>query len=185
MENGNNSELRVCAFCGRTENEVNFLIPARDGKTYICDACIELCADFIEENLEAAREEDAEELTFETLPRPKEIKEMLDLHVIGQEEAKLAHEEKRKTDRSLKKFRYSDFRVDPDAHHFYVPEELKYTAEIKFDSKGTSTGMLIFLLILLLVAMIVCLIALPGLMEALDRFVGGIKSATSETNGIV
>ena len=90
MENGNNSELRVCAFCGRTENEVNFLIPARDGKTYICDACIELCADFIEENLEAAREEDAEELTFETLPRPKEIKEMLDLHVIGQEEAKLA-----------------------------------------------------------------------------------------------
>ena len=64
----------------------------------------------------------------------------------AQEEAKLAHEEKRKTDRSLKKFRYSDFRVDPDAHHFYVPEELKYTAEIKFDSKGTSTGMLIFLL---------------------------------------
>ena len=43
--------LRECAFCGRSEAEVSFLIPARDGKTYICDSCIELCSDFIEEHL--------------------------------------------------------------------------------------------------------------------------------------
>ena len=38
--------LRECSFCGRSEQEVSFLIPARDGKTYICDSCIELCSDF-------------------------------------------------------------------------------------------------------------------------------------------
>ncbi len=82
--------LRECAFCGRSEEEVTFLIPARDGRTYICDSCIELCSDFIEEQLESLRSEDTEDLTFNTLPRPREIKTMLDEHVIGQEEAKLA-----------------------------------------------------------------------------------------------
>ena len=83
--------LRECAFCGRSEEEVSFLIPARDGKTYICDSCIEVCADFIEEHLNSIKAEDtAESLSFDTLPRPKEIKAMLDEHVIGQDDAKLA-----------------------------------------------------------------------------------------------
>ncbi|MBQ8321710.1 MAG: ATP-dependent Clp protease ATP-binding subunit ClpX [Clostridia bacterium] len=82
--------LRSCAFCGRTEEEVTFLIPARDGRTYICDSCIEVCAEFIEENLRGTDELDSETLSFATLPRPKDIKAMLDLHVIGQEDAKLA-----------------------------------------------------------------------------------------------
>ena len=91
MEDTSKRELRGCAFCGRTEREVAFLIPAMDGKTYICDHGIDLCSDFIDQhgaNLEAEEEGDA--LTFESLPRPKEIKAMLDEHVIGQEEAKLA-----------------------------------------------------------------------------------------------
>ncbi len=82
--------LRGCAFCGRSEEEITFLIPAKDGKTYICDSCIELCSDFIEEHLESLNIEDEETLSFETLPRPKEIKAMLDLHVIGQDAAKTA-----------------------------------------------------------------------------------------------
>ena len=82
--------LRSCSFCGRTEEEVTFLIPARDGKTYICDSCIEVCAEFIEENLRGTGEIDSEALSFATLPRPKDIKAMLDEHVIGQEDAKLA-----------------------------------------------------------------------------------------------
>ncbi len=91
MTDTSKHELRTCAFCGRNEEEVNFLIPARDGKTYICDSCIELCSEFIEEHLASMNENaDEEALTFETLPRPKEIKAMLDEHVIGQEEAKLA-----------------------------------------------------------------------------------------------
>ena len=84
-------ELRKCAFCGRDETEVSFLIPAKDGKTYICDSCIYLCSDFIDEHMAALEGGDEDEaLSFDTLPRPKEIKAMLDEHVIGQEEAKLA-----------------------------------------------------------------------------------------------
>lgn len=84
-------ELRKCAFCDRDETAVSFLIPAKDGKTYICDNCIYLCSDFIDEHLASLDEEDDEDkLTFDTLPRPKDIKAMLDEHVIGQEEAKLA-----------------------------------------------------------------------------------------------
>ena len=91
MSDSQKRELRKCAFCGRTENEVAFLIPAADGKTYICDFCIELCSDFIEQHIADIQDNlDIDNLTFETLPRPKEIKTLLDAHVIGQEEAKLA-----------------------------------------------------------------------------------------------
>ncbi len=91
MSNKPTEVLRECAFCGRSEEEVTFLIPARDGKTYICDSCIELCSDFIGEHLQTLEAEDVTDaLTFATLPRPKEIKAMLDEHVIGQEAAKLA-----------------------------------------------------------------------------------------------
>ena len=83
--------LRRCSFCGRSEEEVSLLIPSGDGQSYICDGCINLCAEFIDEQFHVAKEEtDFEELTFETLPRPKEIKAMLDEYVIGQDEAKLA-----------------------------------------------------------------------------------------------
>ena len=86
-------ELRKCAFCGRTELEVAFLIPDMERKCYICDNCIDLCSDFIERHIAESEKDngdDEEKLTFDTLPRPKEIKEMLDLHVIGQEDAKIS-----------------------------------------------------------------------------------------------
>lgn len=87
----NTRVLRKCSFCGRSEEEVSLLIPAADGQCYICDNCINLCADFIDEQFQVTKEEhDFSELTFDTLPRPKEIKEMLDEYVIGQDEAKLA-----------------------------------------------------------------------------------------------
>ncbi len=84
--------LRRCSFCGRSEEEVSLLIPSGDGKSYICDGCINLCAEFIDEQFQVHHKEapDFEELTFDTLPRPKEIKKMLDEYVIGQDEAKLA-----------------------------------------------------------------------------------------------
>ena len=91
MEDQSKRELRKCAFCGRTERDVSFLIPALDGKTYICDNCIDLCCDFIEQHIASLEEDDNDEvLELKTLPRPKEIKAMLDSHVIGQENAKLA-----------------------------------------------------------------------------------------------
>ena len=94
MSNESNNNLRHCAFCGRSEESVNLLIPAQDGKTYICDNCIFLCSDFIEDQFgpeeDADISQDENELTMDTLPRPIDIKAMLDEHVIGQDAAKLA-----------------------------------------------------------------------------------------------
>ena len=91
----NNTPLRSCSFCGRTEREAIVLIPSNDGKSYICDSCISVCAAFIDEHLApevnaSDNEFDIENLTVDTLPRPTEIKAMLDEHVIGQDAAKLA-----------------------------------------------------------------------------------------------
>ena len=86
--------LRKCAFCERSEKEVSVLIPSKDGKTYICENCTELFSDFLSENfadiVETPKAKHSSGLKMETLPRPKEIKAMLDTYVIGQDDAKLA-----------------------------------------------------------------------------------------------
>ena len=84
---GSNSTLRYCAFCGRNENQVNFLIPSPSG-VYICDFCVDSCSELIYET--NASNQNTEELSFASLPKPKQIKESLDEHVIGQDEAKIA-----------------------------------------------------------------------------------------------
>ena len=81
--------LRYCSFCGRNENQVNFLIPSPSG-VYICDFCVESCAELIDETQSQVSGHVGEELSFESLPKPREIKELLDEHVVGQEEAKVA-----------------------------------------------------------------------------------------------
>ena len=74
-----------CSFCGKTQNQVHKLI-AGPG-VYICDQCIELCSEIIEEeyNDGDARYDTSSDIN---LLRPKEIKEFLDDYVVGQEEAK-------------------------------------------------------------------------------------------------
>lgn len=72
-----------CSFCGKMQEQVKKLI-AGPG-VYICDECIELCNEIIEE--EFTEEHDIE---LDSIPKPKEIREALDEYVIGQEEAKKA-----------------------------------------------------------------------------------------------
>ena len=86
-KNGNNSGLRYCSFCGRNENQVNFLIPSPIG-TYICDFCVDACQQLIYDNTVA--QSGFDDLSFDTLPKPIQIKGMLDEYVIGQDEAKIA-----------------------------------------------------------------------------------------------
>ena len=92
MADKSNARLRTCAFCGRGEDEVAYLIPSQDAKCYICDNCISVCAEFLDTHTSplSPSEDDGEALSLETLPRPIDIKAMLDEHVIGQDEAKLA-----------------------------------------------------------------------------------------------
>ena len=83
---GNVTNTRFCSFCGRTENQVNFLIPSPTG-VYICDFCVDACQELIYENTVAANAV-GDELSFDTLPKPAKIKSILDEYVIGQNEAK-------------------------------------------------------------------------------------------------
>lgn len=88
-KNNSNSKnnTRFCSFCGRTENQVNFLIPSPTG-LYICDFCVDACEELIYSNL--PKNDDITSLSLETLPRPKDIKTTLDQFVIGQDRAKIA-----------------------------------------------------------------------------------------------
>lgn len=74
-----------CSFCGKTQDEVRKLI-AGPG-VCICNECIELCAEIIEEDVYRTEAEADEEMTAE-IPKPYEIKAVLDDYVIGQEKAK-------------------------------------------------------------------------------------------------
>jgi len=80
-KNKSNEELH-CSFCDRSQSEVHKLIAGPD--VYICDECVAICNDIIAEELA----EDQPQPAFSGLPKPREIKEFLDLHVVGQGRAK-------------------------------------------------------------------------------------------------
>ena len=82
----NGSNVRYCSFCGRNENQVNFLIPSPTG-VYICDFCVDACQDLIYENSVVSNAV-GDDLSFDNLPKPARIKSILDEYVIGQDEAK-------------------------------------------------------------------------------------------------
>src|SRR3954466_15517511 len=80
---GDGGDLLKCSFCGKSQKQVKKLI-AGPG-VYICDECIDLCNEIIEEELS-----DSSDMKWDNLPKPREIYEFLDSYVIGQEKAKKA-----------------------------------------------------------------------------------------------
>ncbi len=82
---GESSDLLKCSFCGKSQKQVRKLIAGP--MVYICDECIELCNEIIEEELGGAAAESVEDID---LPKPREIKGFLDEYVIGQDQAKKA-----------------------------------------------------------------------------------------------
>jgi len=78
---GDDGKLLYCSFCGKSQHEVRKLIAGPS--VFICDECVELCNDIIREELE-----DRQEQASTKLPKPTEIKSVLDEYVIGQERAK-------------------------------------------------------------------------------------------------
>ena len=78
---GDGGELLKCSFCGKSQKQVKKLI-AGPG-VYICDECIDLCNEIIEEELS-----ETSELRFDELPKPREIYGFLNDYIIGQEPAK-------------------------------------------------------------------------------------------------
>lgn len=80
---GDGGDLLKCSFCGKSQKQVKKLI-AGPG-VYICDECIDLCNEIIEEELA-----ETSEVRWEELPKPREIYEFLEGYVVGQESAKKA-----------------------------------------------------------------------------------------------
>jgi ATP-dependent Clp protease ATP-binding subunit ClpX len=78
---GDGGDLVKCSFCGKSQKQVKKLI-AGPG-VYICDECIDLCNDIIEEELA-----ESSEMRFDELPKPREIYNFLNDYVIGQDRAK-------------------------------------------------------------------------------------------------
>jgi ATP-dependent Clp protease ATP-binding subunit ClpX len=84
---GDSTDLLKCSFCGKTQKQVAQLI-AGPG-VYICDECVELCNEIIDERMAEAGQNSDEVIDFD-LPKPKEIAAFLDEYVIGQDTAKRA-----------------------------------------------------------------------------------------------
>ncbi len=83
FDEGHDNNL-TCSFCGKREGQVRRLIAGRG--VYICDECIEFCKDMLDEDSRKAAVDNVS--VVGELPKPKEIKVILDEYVIGQEEAK-------------------------------------------------------------------------------------------------
>ena len=86
---GKNSDGNIrCSFCGRTQDQVRKMIAGPSGSgVFICDECIDICADIVEEELYEQQQEMVSTPQINLL-KPAEIKAFLDEYVIGQEAAK-------------------------------------------------------------------------------------------------
>lgn len=83
----NDDKIR-CSFCGKSQQQVRKLIAGPNG-AYICDECVDICSEIIDEELMDAPNADAEQEAFDiNLLTPQEMKSFLDDYVIGQDEAK-------------------------------------------------------------------------------------------------
>src|SRR5690554_1698056 len=78
---GDSNKILYCSFCGKSQHEVRKLIAGPS--VFICDECVELCNDIIREELEEKAQS-----ARSSLPKPKEILDVLDQYVIGQHRAR-------------------------------------------------------------------------------------------------
>lgn len=88
MPKHDDSRLK-CSFCGKSQDQVKKLIAGPE--VYICDECVELCNEILDEEFFEGKEKDAEEASEKeekAIPKPHEIKAYLDQYIIGQDDAK-------------------------------------------------------------------------------------------------
>ena len=74
-----------CSFCGKTQDLVTRLIAGPSGSVYICNECVDVCNDILDAEMDIFEEET---FAIDELPKPRDIKEILDMYVIGQDDAK-------------------------------------------------------------------------------------------------
>ena len=90
-------------------------------------------------------------------------------------EQKQSYEQKRAEDSTLPPFKEIPYRVDPDTDHFYIPEEKKYSAEMRFDKRGTTWIGFAMVIVVAIIGFAVLMFALPEILKLIDSFVGSFS----------
>lgn len=92
-----------------------------------------------------------------------------------QEERRREYEEKIAAGEKLPKFKEIEYVIDPETDRFYIPEELRIRAEIRFEKKGSGWLATALTILLLCIAFFVVLLVLPMIFGAADEFLGSLK----------
>ncbi len=87
----------------------------------------------------------------------------------------LEFDEAHKNDSKKPKFKEIEFKRDVNAMHFYIPEEKKYAADIKFDKKGANIGSFVMVVIVSVALCVIMTFALPEILQMVDNFLSVIK----------
>lgn len=101
------------------------------------------------------------------------------------EQKEAEYEEKRKETPKLPKFKVEPFRVNADEHHFYIPEEMKYMADVKFEKKGSTWLGAIVFVVILLILMVAAFCVLPYILTVLNDWFGAVESVFSYKNKMI
>lgn len=91
-------------------------------------------------------------------------------------EQRAEYEARRAQDKSLPPFKEIPYKVNPDTDHFYIPEEKKYSAEMRFEKKGTSWLVLVAVAIVSIIGCIALLAVIPRILQLVDEFAGIFNS---------
>ena len=93
-------------------------------------------------------------------------------HKRAMEAARLEYESKKSEDATLPAFVPTAYVVDPDADHFYIPEEKKYQAEMRFENKGTNWVVFLGIIILVVVLFCALMLLIPEILGLIDSLAG-------------
>ena len=93
-------------------------------------------------------------------------------HIRAMERARQEHEKLRESDPSLPEFIPNTYIVDPDADHFYIPEDKKYQADMRFDKRGTTWLAFIGVIIVSFILFCALMLVIPEILELINKLAG-------------
>ncbi|MBQ8140521.1 MAG: hypothetical protein IJ038_02365 [Clostridia bacterium] len=93
-------------------------------------------------------------------------------------EQRKLYEERRKNEKNLPAFKEIPYAVNPDTDHFYIPEEKKYSADMRFEKKGTTWLWLAIIIAASVVVFALLLFVIPELLKLTDSFVGSFNTGS-------
>lgn len=105
--------------------------------------------------------------------------------IAEQNELREQHNERRKSDKSLRTFKERSYKINTFADAFYIPEELRYTAEFKFEKKGSTWLGAIIFTVIMAVVFVLALVYLPDLLGMVNSIVGNFKGIIGSNNNVL